>query len=92
MILDGGPTHAGLESTIVTLSPAPVLLRPGALAREEIEAVLGCRLQDFKEAKVRSPGELASHYAPRARYRLDAHHAGSERSTFGFSGQMRRRH
>ncbi len=76
MILDGGPTHAGLESTIVALSPAPTLLRPGGLAREEIEAALGCRLRGFKETKVLSPGQLASHYAPRATLRLDALHAG----------------
>ncbi len=72
MILDGGATQAGLESTIVAFSPAPTLLRPGGLAREDIEAVLGCRLQDYRESGVRAPGQLASHYAPRARLRLDA--------------------
>ncbi len=71
-ILDGGATQAGLESTIVAFSPAPTLLRPGGLAREDIEAALGCGLQDFHEAGVRSPGQLASHYAPRAQLRLGA--------------------
>jgi L-threonylcarbamoyladenylate synthase len=72
MILDGGATQAGLESTIVAFSPAPTLLRPGGLAREDIEATLRCRLQDYRDAGVVSPGQLASHYAPRARLRLNA--------------------
>ena len=71
-ILDGGATQAGLESTIVAFAPAPTLLRPGGLAREDIEAVLGHRLQDYRETGVLSPGQLASHYAPRAGLRLDA--------------------
>ncbi len=71
-ILDGGATQAGLESTIVAFAPAPTLLRPGGLAREDIEAVLGRRLQDYRETGVLSPGQLASHYAPRSRLRLDA--------------------
>ncbi len=72
IVLDGGATQAGLESTIVAFAPAPTLLRPGGLAREDIEAVLGCRLQDYRETGVLSPGQLASHYAPRAGLRLDA--------------------
>jgi L-threonylcarbamoyladenylate synthase len=72
MLLDGGSSEAGLESTIVTLAPQPTLLRPGAIAREEIEAVLGCRLADFRKGKVQSPGQLLSHYAPRAALRVNA--------------------
>ncbi len=84
MILDDGPTQAGLESTIVALSPAPTLLRPGALAREEIETLLGRPLQGFRETGVRAPGQLASHYAPRATLRLDARHAGPGEVLLGF--------
>jgi L-threonylcarbamoyladenylate synthase len=72
MILDAGNTDAGLESTIVALSPQPMLLRPGALAREDIEALLGCALLDFRQAAIVSPGQLVSHYAPRATLRVDA--------------------
>jgi L-threonylcarbamoyladenylate synthase len=71
-ILDGGATQAGLESTIVAFAPALTLLRPGGLAREDIEAVLGRRLQDYAQTGVLSPGQLASHYAPRSRLRLGA--------------------
>jgi L-threonylcarbamoyladenylate synthase len=72
MILDGGATDAGLESTIVALAPQPTLLRPGAAPRADIEAVLGRRLADPSAGKVQSPGQLLSHYAPSAALRLDA--------------------
>ncbi len=75
MILDGGSTKTGLESTIVALLPAPTLLRPGGQPREEIEAALGAKLLDYRETGVRAPGQLASHYAPRATLRLNAEHA-----------------
>ncbi len=84
MILDGGDAKAGLESTIVALLPHPTLLRPGSLAREDIEAVLNCRLADFRQGKVQSPGQLLSHYAPRAALRLDASHALPGEALLGF--------
>jgi L-threonylcarbamoyladenylate synthase len=75
LILDGGATALGLESTIVAcVGDTPALLRPGGLAREEIEAELGMPLvtpRSDPQAPT-SPGQLASHYAPRARLRLDA--------------------
>ncbi len=74
LILDGGHTAVGLESTVVDLSgPEPLLLRPGAIPREEIEDVLGMKLGEAEiSIQPSSPGQLASHYAPRARLRLDA--------------------
>jgi L-threonylcarbamoyladenylate synthase len=70
-LLDGGPTPLGLESTVIGFEQGcPLLLRPGAIAREEIEAVTG-RLAAAGDA-IRSPGQLASHYAPRAALRLNA--------------------
>ncbi len=71
-ILDGGGADAGLESTIVALAPQPTLLRPGAIAREDIEAALGRALAAPSAGKVQAPGQLLSHYAPRAALRLDA--------------------
>ena len=50
-ILDGGATQAGLESTIVAFAPAPTLLRPGGLAREDIEAVLGRRCRTTRNGR-----------------------------------------
>ncbi len=41
MILDGGPTKCGIESTVIGFTDGPVLLRPGAIPREDIEAFVG---------------------------------------------------
>jgi L-threonylcarbamoyladenylate synthase len=74
-VLDGGPTAIGVESTIVScLGDGPALHRPGGVPREAIEAVLGHRLPDARADADRptSPGQLASHYAPRASLRLNA--------------------
>jgi L-threonylcarbamoyladenylate synthase len=65
-ILDGGACTVGVESTIVDLSRGrAVLLRPGGLAREAIEAITGPLAAPDAEAPA-APGTLASHYAPRA--------------------------
>ncbi|WP_297295214.1 Sua5 family C-terminal domain-containing protein, partial [uncultured Methylovirgula sp.] len=69
-----GAVDVGVESTIIgCLMETPVLLRPGGVPREAIEAVLGARLEDVApDAAIRAPGMLAAHYAPRARLRLNA--------------------
>jgi L-threonylcarbamoyladenylate synthase len=75
VILDGGPTAHGLESTVLSLvGTTPVLLRPGAVPAETIEQVIGEPLARRTEAGdvLTSPGQLQSHYAPRARLRLNA--------------------
>jgi L-threonylcarbamoyladenylate synthase len=75
LILDSGPTQAGLESTIVALTPEPTLLRAGAVPREAIEALLGKHLAKPSGSAISSPGQLQSHYAPRARMRLNVEKA-----------------
>jgi L-threonylcarbamoyladenylate synthase len=72
LILDAGACALGLESTIVACLPGhgAALLRPGALAKDAIEQVIGPLAAP--DAEVRAPGMLASHYAPRARLRLNA--------------------
>ena len=66
LILDGGPCTVGVESTIVDLSSgAPAILRPGGLAAEELERVLGRPVPVRTSSTVRVSGSLASHYAPR---------------------------
>jgi L-threonylcarbamoyladenylate synthase len=71
-VLDGGACPVGLESTILGFDGGrPVLLRPGGLALEGIEQVLGCEVGlDYGDA-ITAPGQLASHYAPGARLRLN---------------------
>lgn len=66
-ILDGGPSPAGIESTLVDCSRGrAVLLRPGVIGRERLEQVLGERVADADAEAPRASGTLASHYAPRA--------------------------
>ncbi|MET0273332.1 MAG: L-threonylcarbamoyladenylate synthase, partial [Phenylobacterium sp.] len=69
--LDGGPCEVGLESTVVALLDAPRLLRPGAVTRAELEAVIG-PLADAETDAKRSPGRMTRHYAPNASVRLNA--------------------
>jgi L-threonylcarbamoyladenylate synthase len=74
LILDGGRCPVGVESTVVAcLEEHPRLLRPGGIARTDIEAVLGHPLgEPARAGPVRSPGMSQSHYAPRAKLRLEA--------------------
>ena len=78
LIVDGGATSVGVESTIVAcLDGRVLLLRPGGLPRADLERVLGSALADAPAMRIDAdaplaPGMLASHYAPRARLRLDA--------------------
>jgi L-threonylcarbamoyladenylate synthase len=87
LIIDGGPTPMGLESTIVGCLEATVLLRPGALPRAEIERLvpLSEPAPTAREDAPVAPGRLASHYAPRARLRLHAQtvQAGEALLAFG---------
>ena len=77
LIVDGGATPVGVESTIVACLGEPVLLRPGGLPRAEIEERLGQKLTDAssdiatRDDAPLAPGMLASHYAPRTRLRLN---------------------
>lgn len=74
LIVDGGPCEVGIESTIVDCSRgAPVLLRPGAITREQIERACGERLHTREELGLPDPrasGTLEAHYAPVAKVRL----------------------
>ena len=75
LILDGGPTTVGIESTIVACLDRPTLLRPGGASREAIERALGAPLAEAPDRDGEAPlapGMLASHYAPHSRLRLNA--------------------
>ncbi|WP_179296352.1 MULTISPECIES: L-threonylcarbamoyladenylate synthase [unclassified Mesorhizobium] len=73
LVVDGGATPVGLESTIVKAEGAGVrLLRPGGIAAGEIEAAIGMELLRGGAVGVEAPGMLASHYAPGAEMRLNA--------------------
>jgi L-threonylcarbamoyladenylate synthase len=71
LVLDGGATRLGIESAIVDCTGGrPVLLRPGVLSRERIEAAVGEPLAAADGDSPRAPGTLAAHYAPAAKVRL----------------------
>ncbi len=89
LILDGGRTPAGLESTIVSfVGPEPTLLRPGALARADIEAALGEPLAAPTSAAIIAPGMTAAHYAPTAHLRIEAHSLENDEYGLDFGGQL----
>lgn len=72
-ILDGGPCGVGLESTILAPDPSGTrLLREGGLPREAIEAMTGPLIADTTPGKIQAPGQLSSHYAPRAPVHLNS--------------------
>jgi len=86
MVIDAGPCTVGVESTIVACLGEPTLLRPGGLPREQIERVLGCALAitPIADDAPLAPGMLSSHYAPKARLRLDAEAAGPDEALLAF--------
>jgi L-threonylcarbamoyladenylate synthase len=71
-VLDGGPCTIGIESTVLLPDPTPIILRPGGLTRERLEAILGepvavaDRTVRAANLPQQAPGMLASHYAPLA--------------------------
>jgi L-threonylcarbamoyladenylate synthase len=77
IILDGGPSPVGVESTVLDLTtPTPTVLRPGGATREAIEEVVGpvalSEALPSGDSALKSPGQLRSHYAPSRPVRLDA--------------------
>lgn len=72
LIVDGGPTPVGVESTIVKADAGRlVLLRPGGIPARQLEAAAGLPVQRAAPDRIEAPGMLLSHYAPNARMRLD---------------------
>ena len=86
MILDGGPCAIGIESTIVDFTgDTPVLLRAGALETAQLEKCLGVTLaRPGDDTGITAPGQLKSHYAPRATLRLNAATPMSGEGYLGF--------
>lgn len=82
-ILDAGSATLGIESTVIGFDgDRPLLLRPGAIPREEIEDLIGPL--GAPGNLIQSPGQLASHYAPRASLRLNAGEIESGEVLLGF--------
>ncbi|MCC6948184.1 MAG: threonylcarbamoyl-AMP synthase [Bradyrhizobiaceae bacterium] len=92
LVLDGGPTPLGLESTILDCTrEQPRMLRPGTIPRGDIEEFLGMAIADSMpvggEAPA-APGQLASHYATRAKLRLDADSVRPDEALLAFGPSL----
>ncbi len=84
-VLDSGPCPVGVESTVLDLTGArPLLLRPGGATREAIEAVIGSIETGKPVSQIRSPGMLASHYAPSLPVRLNATQIAADEALLAF--------
>jgi L-threonylcarbamoyladenylate synthase len=90
LILDAGSAPVGLESTIIScLGDVPQLLRPGGIPRAAIEEVLGRPLLAYSGGDAPlAPGMLTSHYAPRARLRLEATSLRPSEAGLDFGGRF----
>ena len=98
LIVDGGSTPMGVESTVIACLDEPVMLRPGGLTREAVERTLAKPLAR-PEPKVVSadeaplaPGMLVSHYAPRTPLRLDAVAVEAGEALLAFGPKLADRH
>jgi L-threonylcarbamoyladenylate synthase len=88
LILDGGASQVGVESTIVScLDDRVILLRTGGVTREALEEVLGIPVASPAPSTITAPGQLTSHYAPRANMRLNATDCGPDEVLLGFGPQ-----
>lgn len=84
LVVDGGATPVGVESTIVRVDDGKLkLLRPGGIAAEEIEAAIGMKLERGAKG-IQAPGMMASHYAPNAAMRLNAVSVGQGEALLAF--------
>jgi L-threonylcarbamoyladenylate synthase len=74
LILDGGPSQVGIESTIVNCSQStPIILRPGAITAAMINNLLGIQIMvnsKVSSNQIKAPGLLESHYSPIAKVYL----------------------
>ena len=71
LILDGGPSKIGIESTIINLINKPQILRLGGIQKEDIKKYLKLNVKFNKRSKIKSPGQGKTHYSPYIKLRLN---------------------
>lgn len=85
MILAGGATDTGLESTVLDLSTdTPTILRPGVITADDLQPLLGNVETEIKDGEIKSPGLLLKHYAPSIPVRLNAVDVGEGEALLAF--------
>jgi L-threonylcarbamoyladenylate synthase len=89
-VIDSGPCRVGLESTVLDLSgPVALLLRPGGVTVEALEACLGAKIQHgVALAKATPPGMLLSHYAPKLPLRMNAAGLAPDEALLAFGSPL----
>jgi L-threonylcarbamoyladenylate synthase len=88
-VIDSGTCRVGLESSVLDLSgPEPVLLRPGGVNLEALEAAIGPVRRGAAEHGLRSPGMLASHYAPAVPVRMNAQELAPDEALLAFGPKL----
>jgi L-threonylcarbamoyladenylate synthase len=90
LIIDAGPCDVGIESTVLDISgDNPVLLRPGYVTAQQIETALNCKLTPMEnDSALRSPGMLASHYAPYLAVKLNISNPGNTEALIAFGSKV----
>lgn len=89
VILDGGPCKIGVESTVIGFADDTlILLRPGGVTKEQLEAVYPSIKEASGDSEITSPGMLLSHYAPSCPVRLDATHKNDGEAFLGFGREL----
>lgn len=87
LILAGGKSQIGLESTVVDLTDKPTILRPGGITKEQLEKLIGkIAYADAPDenSPMPSPGMLKSHYAPNLPLRLNAIDVAADEALLAF--------
>ncbi len=91
LVVDGGPTDLGLESTVVSCTDRGFcILRPGSITAEDIEQVTDEKviIAQTDEHHPVSPGQLLSHYAPKSNIRLNAHSVSQDEGLLAFGSDI----
>ena len=90
LILNGGKTKIGVESTIIDLTNKISILRPGGITVEQLEKTLKCKIKIKKFSKnIKSPGQLKLHYSPGIPVRLNAKYPKKNEAFLQFLGKTK---
>ena len=89
-ILNGGQCYFGIESTIVDLTGAPTILRPGYITHYKIEKILKIKIKIKKKSKkIKAPGQLKLHYSPGIPVEMNKNHARKNQALISFGKRFK---
>ncbi len=91
MIINGGKSKIGIESTVVDLTTKPKILRPGIIDPKNLKNVLRVRVKINKKSKIKSPGMLKRHYSPGIPMLLNQKKAGKNCALITFGKKYKKK-